>query len=126
VLLPLLKSAARPYRPDRQAISYKLEQSPIIGRVPAYAFDARTRAGKFVLGKLLQGDRELVRVMSYSRAKDPLRALGSLLFLVEGGWCDREASDALSDEIKDTSIGCLTGLSKSLVDMAAAKLIALT
>lgn len=125
VLLPLLKSAARPFRPDRQVISYKLEPSPMIGCVPAYAFDARTRAGKFVLGKLLQGDRELLRIMSYSRAKDPLRALGSLLFLVEGGRCDREASDVLSDEIKDAAIGCLTGLSRPLVDAAVAKLIVL-
>ena len=97
----------------------------MLGGVPAYAFDARTRAGKFVLGKLLQGDRELLRIMSYSRAKDPLRALGSLLFLVEGGRCDREASDVLSDEIKDVAVGCLTGLSRNLVDIAVTRLTSL-
>lgn len=54
-------------------------------RHPAYALDPRNRAGKFVLGKLLHGDRELCWIMSYSRARDPMRALASLLFLVEAG-----------------------------------------
>jgi hypothetical protein len=46
-------------------VHHKLERSPIIGGIPAYALDARPRAGKFVLGKLLHGDRELSRIMSY-------------------------------------------------------------
>jgi hypothetical protein len=125
VLLPVLKSAVRPYHPDRQVIAYRLESSPTFNGIPAYALDARTRAGKFVLAKLLHGDRELSKIMSYSLAKDPLRALASLLFLVEGGRCDREVSDVLSDEIRDTAVGCLTGLSRPLVDVASARLIGL-
>lgn len=125
VLLPLLKSATRPYRPDRQVVPHRLKPSPSIAGIPAYAFDARTRAGKFMLAKLLHGDRELSKIMSYSRAKDPLRALGSLLFLVEGGQCDREISDVLSEEIREAASGCLTGLSGPLIDMAIARLIAL-
>jgi hypothetical protein len=78
-----------------------------------------------VLAKLLHGDRELSKILSYSRAKDPLRALASLLFLVEGGRCAKEISDPLSEEIKETAIGCLTGLSKPLVDAAAARLLIL-
>lgn len=97
----------------------------MIDGIPAYALDARTRAGKFVLGKLLHGDRELSRNMSCSRARDPMRALASLLFLVERGRCAREVSDALSEEIKDAAIGCLTGLSKPLIDVAAARLMTL-
>jgi hypothetical protein len=125
VLLPLLKSATRPYRPDRQVTHHMLEPSAGIAGIPAYALDARTRAGKFVLAKLLHGDRELSKIMSYSRSRDPLRALSSLLFLVEGGRCAKELSDPLSDEIKDTAIGCLTGLSRPLIDVAVARLFAL-
>lgn len=87
--------------------------------------DARTRAGKFVLAKLLLGDRELSKIMSYSRSRDPLRALSSLLFLIEGGRCAKELSDPLSDEIKDAAIGCLAGLSKPLIDVVAARLFTL-
>lgn len=125
VLLPLLKSASRPYRPDREVVHHKLEPSPMVGGIPAYALDARTRAGKFVLGMLLHGDRELSRIMSYSRARDSIGALASLLFLVEGGRCAREVSDALSEEIKDVATGCLTGLSRPLIDAAAARLMTL-
>jgi hypothetical protein len=60
VLLPLLKAATRPYRPQSQMVLHTLKPSLTIGGIPAYALDARTRAGKFVLAKLAErGPRAL-------------------------------------------------------------------
>ncbi|MEO5951565.1 MAG: hypothetical protein ABIQ44_03765 [Chloroflexia bacterium] len=117
VLLPLWNLASEGV--PQQMVERLVPPSIAIGGIPAYAIDGYTAPGRVALARLGRLDSRLTRITSIlSTPQKRLACLTSLLFVVEGGICSQELSDPLYEELKASSLGCWTGLSRRVLPQA--------
>lgn len=87
-----------------------LPSVPLIGGVPAYAFDGFTRSGRAVLARFAGQEPRLRLLFAHLSAKERLSAVTYLLFFAEGGQTSPEIRDPLSDALKLEAMVCGTQL----------------
>lgn len=71
-----------------------------IGGVPAYAYCVFSEPGRAALRRFLAGNDQWHKHFRECGVHDPIRALGYLVFHVEGGYCREVLSVSRSPEIK--------------------------
>jgi hypothetical protein len=116
VLLPLVKNASEKANGHRQILMREMPEFREIEGLPSYSLDGYTRPGRIALMALARQDGRLARFLApLPTAKARMDALTNLLFVAEGGVCTTELSDPLYDELKSFSLGCWTGLPRSIL-----------
>ena len=122
-LLPVLYPLTRPMSRRQGTLSLTVTCPAGMSRdthdVPLYALDGYTRAGKHALKLLFWATPRLQELLNPLRNQTrKLKALATLLFVVEGGVCTEEISDPLYDELKHVSLGRWSGLPAEMIPEA--------
>lgn len=75
----------------------------LIGGVPAYAYCLFSGPGRLALRAFLSQQRRWAEALADMSVTDPLRAMGHLIFQVEGGLCTETLQFLQADEIRQES-----------------------
>jgi hypothetical protein len=121
LLLPLAIEATEATGGLGDASTRTLPPCPLVGSVPAYAFDGFTRTGRAILAQLAAAEPRLVSLLRALPAKGRLDVLHHLLFFAEGGLCTPLVSDPLSQALNYEAVAC----GARLAHPAAAEAVAL-
>jgi hypothetical protein len=114
VLLPLMITAVTS-KGDSDKIE-RPELPPVrdIDGIPGWALDGCTRLGRSALVELHNQHRHLASLWDRTvPMRDRINGLQSLLFDVEGGMASEFLTSPLLEELKNSSTGCLSGLTGS-------------
>jgi hypothetical protein len=121
LLLPLAIEATEATGGLGDAETRTLPPCPLVGSVPAYAFDGFTRVGRAILAQLATGEPRLVSLLRALPSKGRLDVLHHLLFFAEGCLATPLVSDPLSGALNYEAVACGARLSHP----AAAEAVAL-
>jgi hypothetical protein len=121
LLLPLAIEATEATGGLGDASTRTLPPCPLMGSVPAYAFDGFTRTGRAILAELATGEPRLAALLRALPAKGRIDVLHHLLFFAEGSLSTPLVSDPLSEALSFEAVACGARLSQP----AAAEAVAL-